>query len=439
MLETLYGDHVREMQQRWEAAMLAHDHDAILVHAGTPLVSFLDDYEYAFRPNPHFIAWLPLGHHHDSVLLIRPGERPLLWFYQPEDYWYSPPSDPEPWWADYIEVRIVSDPDAWRLELPATQGSMAVLGDAPALQARFNPDRINPRQLLTSLHIERTRKTPYEAACMRRANQLAVRAHLAAERAFRDGKCEFDIHQAYLQACQHSDAELPYNSIVALNHHGAVLHYQQRERSRSAHSLSLLIDAGGTVHRYAADVTRSYAVHDDEFAGLIAAMEVMQLDLAGQVRAGLDFKDLHLSAHLRIAGILADAGIISIAAEDAVASGLSSVFYPHGLGHFIGLQTHDVAGLIDNAGNAIARPEGHPFLRLTRVLEEGNVVTIEPGLYFIESLQRKWKPSGNARAVNWDAVARLAPYGGIRIEDNVLVTAEGGENLTRDAFASQEG
>jgi hypothetical protein len=87
MFEDFYGAHIKEMQRRWEAAMLEGNFSATVIHAGTPLVSFLDDYVYPFRPNPLFLAWLPLTHHHDSVLLIRPGEKPLLWFYQPEDYY----------------------------------------------------------------------------------------------------------------------------------------------------------------------------------------------------------------------------------------------------------------------------------------------------------------------------------------------------------------
>jgi len=435
MTQELYAAHVREMQRRWESAMLAEGYSAILVHAGTPLISFLDDYVYPFRSNPHFLAWLPLTHHPDSVLLIRPGERPLLWFYQPEDYWHLPPEDPQAWWADHIEVRVVSEPGVWRSESPISRKNTAVLGDSSSLAAEFAPEQINPGELLMRLHLERTRKTPYEQASMQRANHSAALAHVAAEQAFRAGKSEFDIHLAYLEKCRQNDAELPYGSIVALNHHGAVLHYQCRERAAPEESRSFLIDAGATCAAYAADITRTHARHAGEFADLVAAMDKMQQELAGAVCAGLDFKTLHLETHLRIAGILAEAGIITISAEDAVATGLSSVFYPHGLGHFIGLQTHDVAGLVDNQGQAIARPEGHPYLRLTRELEEGNVVTIEPGLYFVESLLEHWKASGNPRAINWDAVKHLAPYGGIRIEDNVFVTAQGNVNLTRTAFA----
>jgi Xaa-Pro dipeptidase len=96
-----------------------------------------------------------------------------------------------------------------------------------------------------------------------------------------------------------------------------------------------------------------------------------------------------------------------------------------------------VAGLIADAdGTPIPRPEGHPFLRLTRKLEAGNVLTIEPGLYFIEPLLRGWRENGDVSAINWDKVKELAPYGGIRIEDNIVVTNDEPLNLTRDAFAS---
>jgi Xaa-Pro dipeptidase len=169
---------------------------------------------------------------------------------------------------------------------------------------------------------------------------------------------------------------------------------------------------------------------------MISAMDSMQQKLCDAVVAGLDYRDLHLTAHTAIAGILKDFGIINGSAEDAVASGLSSVFYPHGLGHYLGLQTHDVAGLIaDVEGTPIPRPEGHPFLRLTRTLEAGNVLTIEPGLYFIEPLLRRWRETGDIAAINWDKVEKLTPYGGIRIEDNIVVTEKTPLNLTRDAFA----
>jgi Xaa-Pro dipeptidase len=285
------------------------------------------------------------------------------------------------------------------------------------------------------MHIARTRKTAYEVACIDRAARLAARAHVAAEQAFRAGASEFGIHLAYLAASEHTDTELPYNNIVALNDHGSVLHYQARERTAPAESHSFLLDAGCTVNGYASDITRTHAHRAGAFADLIAAMDHVQQDLTGRVKAGVDYRQLHLEAHREIAGVLQAAGIIRVAADTAVESGLSAVFYPHGLGHFLGLQTHDVAGLIGNDARPIPRPDGHPALRLTRVLEAGNVLTIEPGLYFIESLLQRWRAEGDPAMIDWDVVAELSPCGGIRIEDNVVVTETGCDNLTRRAFA----
>ena len=430
-----YKNHVAVLQQHWEKALDAEGFDAALIHAGSKLVSFLDDYEYPFRCNPHLLWWLPLTHHHDSALLVRPGQRPKLFYYQPDDYWHTPPADPESWWADEFDVVPVRDADGWKQA--GINERTAYIGDAPALAEAVNGARMNPARLLNRIHLERTRKTSYELACMAEAAHLGAVAHTVAEQAFREGLSEYDIHQRYCMSIQMVDAELPYGNIVALNEHGAVLHYQEHEQRVPASVRSFLIDAGATVHGYACDITRTYTSETGEFADLIAAMDTMQLDLCAAVVKDLDYRDLHLRAHLDIAGILKDFNIIRPSAEDAVASGLSAVFYPHGLGHFLGLQTHDVAGLIaDVEGTPIPRPEGHPFLRLTRTLEAGNVLTIEPGLYFIEPLLRKWRENGDIAAINWDKVDALAPFGGIRIEDDIVVTDGAPLNLTRDAFAA---
>lgn len=431
---SLYAAHVAEIQKRWEASLEAEQFDAAVVHSGSPMYSFLDDYEYAFRPNPHFLAWLPLTSHPDSVLVVVPGERPRLVYFQPDDYWYLPPSDPEPWWAEHFTIEVVRDTDEWRHLVPT--GRVASIGDSPALADVYGRRRVNPTALVNRLHIWRTRKTPYEVACMQESAHLAAAAHVEAERAFREGETEYGIHIRYLAACRHTDTELPYNNIVALNEHGAVLHYQARERTLPAEVRSFLIDGGCTVNAYASDVTRTYAKEAGEFADLIDAMNTVERELVGQVRAGIDYKELFLDSHLKISAVLEAAGVINVSAEDAVESGLSLVFYPHGLGHFLGLQTHDVAGLIDNEGNPIPRPDGFPALRLTRVLEEDNVLTIEPGLYFIDSLLDKWRANRDASMINWKRVEAFKPYGGIRIEDNVLVQAEGYDDLTRRAFAA---
>ena len=125
-----------------------------------------------------------------------------------------------------------------------------------------------------------------------------------------------------------------------------------------------------------------------------------------------------------------------MSAESAVESGVSSTFFPHGLGHPIGLQVHDVAAFAaDESGRTIERPPGHPYLRLTRTIEPGAVVTIEPGLYFIDMLLARLKDTREARDIDWNRVDAFRKFGGIRIEDDVACTTAAAENLTRDAFA----
>jgi Xaa-Pro dipeptidase len=134
--------------------------------------------------------------------------------------------------------------------------------------------------------------------------------------------------------------------------------------------------------------------------------------------------------------VLREHGVIRMSAESAVRSGVTSTFFPHGLGHPIGLQVHDVAGFqASESGGNIPRPEGHPYLRMTRVLEPGMVVTIEPGLYFIDMLLDELRSKPEAKDVDWAKVDTFRPYGGIRIEDDVACTHGEPENLTRDAFA----
>ena len=121
-------------------------------------------------------------------------------------------------------------------------------------------------------------------------------------------------------------------------------------------------------------------------------------------------------------------GLFKGTAEQAVAEGVTRAFCPHGLGHSLGLQVHDVAGLRHPDGTPAPAPKKHPALRLTRTLRPGMVVTIEPGLYFINMLLAPLRST--SLPINWLLIDRLSPCGGIRIEDNIAVTESGFDNLT---------
>ena len=128
-----------------------------------------------------------------------------------------------------------------------------------------------------------------------------------------------------------------------------------------------------------------------------------------------------------------DFGLVNVDIDTAVESGIISTFFPHGLGHHLGLQTHDVGGFMgDERGTHNNTPEKHPFLRTSRIVEANQVFTIEPGLYFIDSLLAGVKQSKNADMINWANIGKFRPFGGIRIEDNVIVHQSHNENMTRD-------
>ena len=435
LLAKLYPEHLRTLQKRSDTALERAGFEHLLIAAGTPRYQFQDDRPYPFAVNPHFKHWLPVTKAPGSWLVHTPGQRPKLIYLQPHDYWHVVPEAPAGYWVEHFEIVIIRDAADAVAHLPKELVRCAVLGEDIAALGGLTPN--NPQPVLDYLHYQRSRKTDYELAMMRVASKLGARAHRAAEAAFRAGKSEYDINTAYLNAVHETENELPYSNIIALNQHGAVLHYTDLNRAPPAHAHSFLIDAGANFHGYASDITRTYAAHDAaEFQQLIDAVDGAQRGFADKVRGGQSYPALHIHAHHVLAGILKDHGFIRGSAEGAVESGVSSAFFPHGLGHPIGLQVHDVAGFQkDESGGTLPKPPGHPYLRFTRTLEPGMVVTIEPGIYFIDMLLAELKSRPAARDVDWDKVDRFRRYGGIRIEDDVVCTDGAPENLTRDAFA----
>lgn len=433
-LADLYPAHLETVELRFTQALEAAGFDAIAVFAGSPHGWFLDDQDYPFQVNPHFKNWVPLLRAHDSFVAYVPGQKPVLVYYQPEDYWYLPPAPPSGFWVEHFDIRIIKRPEDAPGALSVARRCV-FLGEWQERFKNWGFADVNPEALINPLHYTRAAKTEYELECMRQANAISVKGHRAAEQAFRAGASEFEIHTAFCAACGQTDNELPYGAIIALNEHAATLHYQYWNRGKPVARHSFLIDAAAQVNGYAADVTRTYSGAHDEFQALIDALEKEQQMLCKKVRPETDFKTLHLDAHRAIARLLHDFDFVRLAPEEIVAQGISSTFLPHGLGHLLGLQVHDVGGFMASPrGDLIPKPEGHPYLRNTRVLKENFVTTIEPGLYFIPSLLDKLKAGAHRRHVNWSKVEEFHKYGGIRIEDNVVAKVDGPENITREAF-----
>ena len=425
--ETTYPDHVAHLQRATEAALAAQGYEALVVCSGAPQSkNRFDDQSWPLSPTPTFTHWCPLAEA-DAFLIVRAGRRPTLVRTVADDFWESPtPPESDHFWPQFDVVTV--GPGHAGDVLPG--GKVAVITRDPG---QAPPGEVNPAALVAALDAIRTRKTPYEIECLAEATRRAVRGHRRTEELFRAGPVsELGIHLAYLEASEQDDPVAPYKGIVALGAHSAVLHYVAYERTKIAGDTSLLVDAGARCNGYGSDITRSYArgAAATKFAELIARLDRLQQDVCKRIKPGMQYEDLHDECHRLLADVLRESGLGKASAGELVERGITRVFLPHGLGHSLGVVTHDVGMKLRPP-----RPE-NKYLRNTSAIEVGQVFTIEPGVYFIDGLLATLRGDDRERLVDWKLVDELRPFGGIRIEDNVLVQATGIRNLTREAYAT---
>ena len=433
-LAVLYAEHIATLQQRTRTICESEGLEGLVIHSGQAKRQFLDDMYYPFKVNPHFKAWLPVIDNPHCWIVVNGSDKPKLIFYRPVDFWHKVPDEPRDFWAEYFDIELLLQPDQVEKLLPYDKANYAYMGEYIEVAQALGFSIMNPEPVLNYLHFNRAYKTQYELECLRNANRIAVDGHKAARDTFFNGGSEFDIQHAYLMATRQSENEMPYGNIVALNENCAILHYTHFEPNAPQTHNSFLIDAGANFNGYAADITRTYDFKKQgEFAELVTAMTAIQVELGKGLKPGMLYGDLHVECHNRIAQILSDFNIVNLPAADIVERKITSTFFPHGLGHHLGLQVHDVGGFMsDDKGTHQASPDGHPFLRCTRMIEKNQVFTIEPGLYFIDSLLGDLAQTDNKQYINWNKVEEFKPYGGIRIEDNIIVHEDSLENMTRD-------
>lgn len=221
---------------------------------------------------------------------------------------------------------------------------------------------------------------------------------------------------------------------IILSIHGETLHNHSHENKMGDGDL-LIVDSGAeSPEFYASDITRTLPVSgkftdkQKDIYNLVLKANNTTIEF---VQPGRKFKDIHLLAAEIIAGGLKDLGLMKGNIEDAVKEGAHALFFPHGLGHMMGLDVHDMENLGENYvgyTDEMKRSDqfGTAYLRLARELEPGFVLTIEPGIYFIPALIDKWSSEGKHKNfINYDAVEKYRDFGGIRLEDDVLVREKG--------------
>jgi Xaa-Pro dipeptidase len=434
---TSYANHISQLQKNYEQALEATGFAGVVLHSGRGLRQrAVDDQYWPLKVNPSFSQWVPLQSA-DTIVVVQKGKKPTLIRPLDDNFWEGPAPEPRDFFTEAFDL-VQCPPDAIAKALPAKK--LAWIGDASeaAAELEIDPESVNPASLVEKLDALRVIKSQYEIQCLAEASQIAARGHARLAELFAIGLySELDLHLEYLRVTQQNALETPYSNIVAQGANAAVLHHVHYTKHVDARKdLSLLVDAGALSMGYASDITRTYVRGQSEaakdFAALIAGMESLQLELCARVKPGMNYEDLHNHAHDRLADLLLACGIATGAsASSLVEQGITRAFFPHGLGHSLGLQVHDV-------GCRLVPPtDQNPFLRNTTSIEAGQVFTVEPGCYFIEGLLGPLKATGASKHVSWSAVDALRPFGGIRIEDNLAVTEGASINLTRDNWPTQ--
>lgn len=297
------------------------------------------------------------------------------------------------------------------------------------LDRSFNVDSESLNDAITFC---RTIKTEDELDLMREAARVNNIAHRKVMEAVKPGMYEYELKALFDYHQVKRGLLFPaYSGIHAAGSNSAILHYTECG-SRLNNGELYLIDAGYECEGYASDITRTYPANgrftDEQAAVYQTVLNALNHSIE-MVEPGIKMEDLHLAAAEIIVEGLKRMGLVKGSVAELMENDIFALFFPHGLGHFLGLDTHDVGGYPKGV-DRIDRP-GIRFLRARRELQAGMVITIEPGIYFIPALLKKaFEDEEKSKFLNADKLEAFFEFGGVRIEDNIVVTEDGYENLT---------
>lgn len=391
----------------------------VLIAAGERIpVPGRGDLTYPYRAHSEYF-YLTDRNRADGILAFHPAEG---WME------FAPPVEP----SERLWLGSEPDPPGVRstselADMVQASGRVACLGVPPA---GLEFDAHLTGELRVELDRIRWPKDPLELARMRMA-ETATRAAFAAVVPFLEAGTTERRAQIELeaQAFRGGADAMAYDTIVASGPNAAALHFSPGARQMRGGEL-VLIDAGGEVHGYASDITRTFPVdgrlsaRQQELHQLVHEAERAAI---GHCAPGVEWRDVHLTAARVIADGLVACGILRGEADALVEAGAVWLFFPHGIGHLVGLGVRDAGGILPGRRRVL------PQLRIDLPLEPGMVVTVEPGIYFAPALLQDPEQRRRYRdQVVWDEVDQLLDFGGIRIEDNVLITAGGHEVITSD-------
>ena len=420
---SIFESNVLERRRQRAADAFDDDPPIMLFGAGRPVqIPGGQDQTYPFIPYPEYY-WLTGSRRWGGVLA-----------YDPQDGWrhfVRPVSQNERLWeggGENVEGEDVAGLQDW---LDQRAGHpVAVIGDDVD---NVKNDLQRAAALQVSIDGVRRRKDAAEVALIERAAAATAAGHAKARHAIRPGVSERRIRVELESEMFRKGADsVAFDTIVGAGTHAAVLHFEPGSRIVEPDDL-VLIDAGASIAGYAADVTRTYPAADRFTPRQQAIYDLVlaaQLEAISTCRKNVEWHEVHRAAAAVIAAGLCDLGILRGRPDVLLESGAISLFLPHGVGHMVGLGVRDVGGLA--AGREVSVHCGIR-MRVDLPLEEDFLMTVEPGVYFVPALlDDPERRERFADMVNWDVLASWRPVGGVRIEDNVLITAGDPRILTAE-------
>lgn len=314
---------------------------------------------------------------------------------------------------------------------PYRQETVARLGGLLGVESSVMKDYVS-RPLIKAVVAQRTIKIKEEIDEMEEAHAVTYEMYATAIKMARSGVFEQEIVGRMEGIALSAGCHMAFPTILTVD--GQILHnHYHGNKLETGHLIVCDSGAESPMH-YASDITRTIPV-EGEFTP--RQKEIYEIVLEAQMTAirsmkpKVNYRDIHIQAAKTIATGLKDVGLLKGGMDEAVKNGVHALFFPHGLGHQIGLDVHDMEDLGENFvgyDEKFKRSDqfGLAYLRFARELESGMVLTVEPGIYFIPALIDKWKAENKfSEFINYAKVEDYKDFGGIRIEDNVLVTEDG--------------
>ncbi|KAI9843680.1 MAG: hypothetical protein M1837_006147 [Sclerophora amabilis] len=334
---------------------------------------------------------------------------------------------------DVDEVRPSTDVNAFLISLPTSSKlSVWAIQDQVSEHIKFPEfDRRDFSLVKEAIEECRVIKDEYEIAFTVHANDVSAQAHAAVVKAARHATNERELEALFLQRCIAAGCrEQAYHAIVASGANAATLHYQKNTDPLEGR-WNLLLDAGAEHNCYASDITRTFPISgrfNKESRQIYDVVLRMQKECIGMLREGVFWDDVHAHAHrLAIEGLL-EIGILRDGDREEIFKARTSVaFFPHGLGHYLGMDTHDSGG----HPNYADEDSMFKYLRVRGKLPAGSIITVEPGIYFCRFIIEPYLENPvHSKFIDQAVLDKYWNVGGVRIEDNVLVTKDGHQNLT---------